>query len=84
MVKGCRCQTSLDNKPLPSGSGVPVPVMSWTFGSTGVGDVETLFPGAAGGHSSSLCNMILLHDLRYWSVISEKQLSVSLNRIGLL
>lgn len=63
MVKECQHQTYRDNKPLASRSGVPVPVMSWTFGSTGVGGVETLFPGAAGGHSSFLCNMIPLHDL---------------------
>lgn len=40
---------------------------------------KTLALGAAGGQSS--LHMLWLHDLQFWSIVSEKPLGISLNRI---
>lgn len=65
------------------GSGVAVPVMSW-FGSTCVwGEGERGFGfGCSWRSKSSLLRMRRLHDLQYWFVVSEEQLTISLNKIG--
>lgn len=73
MVNGHHHRIFLDN-----GSGVQVPVMSWSIGSRD-GDVD--FCSRCSWRSLfSPLHMRQLQDYWVWSVVSEKQLSISLNK----
>lgn len=61
------------------GSIVQLPVMSQAFGSMEREVGETLVQLEVKGLSSV---QAWLHDLQFWSVVSEKQLSISPNKIG--
>lgn len=64
------------------GFGVQVPVMPWSFGSmVGVRGQDCGAECTWRSESSPL-HMLRLHDLWVWSVVSEKQLSTSSNRMG--
>ena len=65
------------------GSGVQVQVMTWSFGSAReLGGEWGFDSGCIWRSKFSPLHMLWLHDLRFWSVISEKQLSISLKRTG--